>query len=116
MRAIGTQRIVLAHLLCHRRDAVSVSPGALLANHADFVSPAMMLIGRAQAISSSWWCSVAWDQPSGPLFGAVALLVLECSRASPNSWQIILGPLLLLVVLYSREVVSTACSAKVRHG
>ena len=47
----------------------------------------------------------------GPVIGAVALLVLEealpCRRAhrrgaAPEYWQIILGPLFLLVVLFAR--------------
>jgi branched-chain amino acid transport system permease protein len=39
----------------------------------------------------------------GPLIGAVALLVLEEVLSSiTEHWQIILGPLLLLVVLFAR--------------
>ena len=39
----------------------------------------------------------------GPLFGAVALLVLEEVLSHfTEYWQIILGPLLLLVVLFAR--------------
>ena len=70
----------------------------------------------------------------GPLFGAVALLVLEeacrchqivgtpffgetAARAS-EYWQIIIGPLLLLVVLFARGGIDgparAKCSAKER--
>jgi branched-chain amino acid transport system permease protein len=39
----------------------------------------------------------------GPLFGAVALLILEEALSGVTEyWQIILGPLLLLVVLFAR--------------
>jgi branched-chain amino acid transport system permease protein len=39
----------------------------------------------------------------GPVFGAVALLVLEEVLSSlTEHWEIILGPLLLLVVLFAR--------------
>jgi ABC-type branched-subunit amino acid transport system permease subunit len=39
----------------------------------------------------------------GPLIGAVALLVLEEALSGITEyWQIILGPLLLLIVLFAR--------------
>jgi branched-chain amino acid transport system permease protein len=39
----------------------------------------------------------------GPVFGAVALLVLEEALSGITEyWQIVLGPLLLLVVLFAR--------------
>jgi len=39
----------------------------------------------------------------GPVFGAVVLLVLEEVLSSlTEHWEIILGPLLLLVVLFAR--------------
>ena len=77
--------------------------GALLANHTDFVSPAIMYWTRSGdlivmvvlgGIGSSF----------GPLLGAVALLALEeaLSRITEH-WQIILGPLLLIVVLFARR-------------
>jgi branched-chain amino acid transport system permease protein len=40
----------------------------------------------------------------GPLIGAVALLILEETLSGITEyWQIILGPLLLLVVLFARR-------------
>ena len=76
--------------------------GALLANHTDFVSPAMMHWTR----SGDLIVMVVFGGMGslfGPLFGAIALLALEeaLSRIT-EYWQIILGPLLLLVVLYAR--------------
>ncbi len=58
----------------------------------------------------------------GPLIGAVALLVLEeVLSGITEYWQIILGPLLLLVVLFARGGIdglltklSDKMSAKVR--
>ncbi len=76
--------------------------GALLANHNDFISPAemhwtrsgdlivMVILGGMRSLF-------------GPVFGAIALLVLEEVLSEITEyWQIILGPLLLLVVLYAR--------------
>jgi branched-chain amino acid transport system permease protein len=76
--------------------------GALLANHTDFVSPAMMHWTR----SGDLIVMVVFGGMGslfGPLFGAIALLVLEeaLSRIT-EYWQIILGPMLLLVVLFAR--------------
>jgi branched-chain amino acid transport system permease protein len=76
--------------------------GALLANHTDFVSPAMLHWTR----SGDLIVMVVFGGMGslfGPLFGAIALLALEeaLSRIT-EYWQIILGPLLLLVVLFAR--------------
>jgi len=41
--------------------------------------------------------------PAGPVLGAFALLLLESLLASwTEHWQIILGPFLVLVVLFAR--------------
>jgi branched-chain amino acid transport system permease protein len=77
--------------------------GALLANHTDFISPAamhwtqsgdlivMVILGGIRSLF-------------GPVFGAIALLVLEEVLSEITEyWQIILGPLFLLVVLYARR-------------
>jgi branched-chain amino acid transport system permease protein len=76
--------------------------GALLANHTDFISPAMMHWTRSGdlivMVVLGGMASVF-----GPLIGAVALLVLEEALSGVTEyWQIILGPLLLLVVLFAR--------------
>ena len=102
MRAIGfaTYRyrltcFVIAGTLCGLA-------GALLANHTDFVSPAMMYWTRSgdliiMVVLGGMASSI------GPLFGAVALLVLEETLSGITEyWQIILGPLLLVVVLFAR--------------
>jgi branched-chain amino acid transport system permease protein len=102
MRAIGfpTYRnrlvcFVIAGTLCGLS-------GALLANHTDFVSPAMMFWTRSGDLIIMVVLG-GMATPFGPLIGAVALLVLEeVLSGITEYWQIILGPLLLLVVLFAR--------------
>jgi branched-chain amino acid transport system permease protein len=102
MRAIGfpTYRykltcFVIAGTLCGLA-------GALLANHNDFVSPATMYWTRSGDLIIMVVLG-GMASPFGPLFGAVALLVLEEFLSGITEyWQIILGPLLLLVVLFAR--------------
>jgi len=76
--------------------------GALLANHTDFVSPAMMHWTRSGDLIVMVVLG-GMASTFGPLIGAVALLVLEETLSGMTEyWQIILGPLLLLVVLFAR--------------
>jgi len=102
MRAIGfpTYRyklvgFVIAGTLCGLA-------GALIANHTDFVSPAMMYWTRSGDLIIMVVLG-GMGSVFGPVFGAVALLVLEEALSGITEyWQIILGPLLLLVVLFAR--------------
>jgi branched-chain amino acid transport system permease protein len=118
MRAIGlpTYRykltaFVIAGTLCGLA-------GALLANHTDFVSPPMMYWTQSADLMIMVVLG-GMGSVLGPVFGAVAFLVLEEAlpsfvevvlhpfvgdRAAHFSefWQIVLGPLLLLVVLFGR--------------
>jgi branched-chain amino acid transport system permease protein len=95
--------------------------GALLANYADFISPATMYWTRSGDLIIMVVLG-GMGTPFGPLIGAVALLVLEeVLSGITEYWQIILGPLLLLVVLFARGGIdgllkqfSTKDSAKVR--
>jgi branched-chain amino acid transport system permease protein len=89
--------------------------GALLANHTDFVSPAMMYWTRSGDLIVMVVLG-GMGSLFGPLFGAVSLLVLEegLSRAT-EYWQIILGPLLLLVVLFARGGID-GLLARARHA
>jgi branched-chain amino acid transport system permease protein len=76
--------------------------GALLANHTDFISPAMMHWTRSGDLIVMVVLG-GMGAVFGPLIGAVALLVLEeVLSGITEYWQIILGPLLLLVVLFAR--------------
>jgi branched-chain amino acid transport system permease protein len=95
--------------------------GALLANHTSFISPALMHWTRSGDLIVM---AVLGGMGSvfGPVFGAVAFLMLEeilpplirpvaslftivtgidASRAH-EYWQLVLGPLFLLVVLFAR--------------
>ena len=115
MRAIGfpTYRyklvcFVIAGTLCGLA-------GALLANHTDFVSPAMMYWTRSGDLIIMVVLG-GMGSTFGPLFGAVALLVLEeVLSGITEYWQIILGPLLLLVVLFARGGID-GLLARLRHG
>jgi branched-chain amino acid transport system permease protein len=115
MRAIGfpTYRyklvcFVIAGTLCGLS-------GALLANHTDFVSPAMMYWTRSGDLIIMVVLG-GMGSVIGPVFGAIALLLLEeVLSGITEYWQIILGPLLLLVVLFARGGID-GLLGKVRHG
>jgi branched-chain amino acid transport system permease protein len=115
MRAIGfaTYRYKLACFVI--AGTLCGLAGALLANHTDFVSPAMMHWTRSGDLIVMVVLG-GMGSLFGPLLGAVALLVLEeaLSRVTEH-WQIILGPLLLLVVLFARGGID-GLIAKARRG
>jgi branched-chain amino acid transport system permease protein len=92
--------------------------GVLLANHSNFVSPALMHWTRSGDLIVMAVLG-GMGTVFGPVLGAVALLVLEEVlphligfvssiiagkevAAAKEYWQLILGPMLLLIVLYAR--------------
>jgi branched-chain amino acid transport system permease protein len=76
--------------------------GALLANHTEYISPAVMYWTRSGDLIIMVVLG-GMGSIFGPIVGAVALLVLEeVLSGITEYWQIILGPLLLLVVLFAR--------------
>lgn len=76
--------------------------GALLANHTDFVSPAMMHWTRSGDLIVMVVLG-GMGSIFGPLIGAFVFLALEEFLSTITEyWQILLGPILLLVVLYAR--------------
>jgi branched-chain amino acid transport system permease protein len=93
--------------------------GVLLANHTDFISPAMMHWTRSGDLIIMAVLG-GMGTVLGPVFGAVAFLVFEevlpivitrigrpflgpaAAAQAAEYWQIVLGPLLLLVVLFAR--------------
>ena len=80
--------------------------GALLANHTEFVSPAMMQWTRSGDLIVMVVLG-GMGSLFGPVVGAVVLLVLEEVLSSLTEyWQIIVGPLFLLVVLFARGGIS----------
>ena len=118
MRAIGfpTFRYRLTAFVI--AGAVCGLAGALLANHTGFISPATMHWTRSGDLIVMVVLG-GMGSAFGPLIGAVALLSLEEAlpvlirvMASPlfgdaalrmaEYWQIVLGPLFLLVVLFAR--------------
>ncbi len=102
MRAIGfpTYRYKLACFVI--AGTLCGLAGALLANQANFVSPAMLYWTRSGDLIIMVVLG-GMASPLGAVFGAVALLVLEEALSGITEyWQIILGPLLLVVVLFAR--------------
>ncbi|MEO8558151.1 MAG: branched-chain amino acid ABC transporter permease [Rhodospirillales bacterium] len=110
MRALGfptTRYRLTAFTLA---GAICGLAGVLLANQTDFISPAMM---RWTASGDLIVIVVLGGMGSlfGPLYGAIAFFVLEeylkpaIDLLHPgwgNYWQIIFGPLLIVVALYAR--------------
>jgi len=76
--------------------------GVLLANHTDFISPAMMHWTRSGDLIIMVVLG-GMGSVIGPVMGAVVLLVMEeLLPGITEYWQIILGPMLLAVVLFAR--------------
>jgi len=119
MRAIGfpTYRYRLAAFVI--AGTLCGLSGALLANQADFVSPSVMYWTRSGDLIIMVVLG-GMGTVAGPVMGAIAFLVLEemlpaiikfvglpfvgsaaAGRAS-EYWMIVMGPLLLLVVLFAR--------------
>jgi branched-chain amino acid transport system permease protein len=131
MRAIGFPTFryklvcfVIAGVLCGLA-------GVLLANHTDFISPAVMHWTRSGDLIVMVVLG-GMGSVFGPVIGAVALLVLEemlphllgfaahivTGREVPEAreyWQLILGPMLLLIVLYARGGID-GMFRSARHG
>jgi branched-chain amino acid transport system permease protein len=102
MRAIGfpTFRYTLAGFVI--AGMICGLAGALLANHSEFISPAVMHWTRSGDLIVMVVLG-GMGSLFGPVIGAVALLALEeVLSGITEYWQIILGPLLLAVVLYAR--------------
>jgi branched-chain amino acid transport system permease protein len=131
MRAIGfpTFRYRLTAFVI--AGAICGLAGALLANHTGFISPATMHWTRSGDLIVMVVLG-GMASSFGPLIGAVALLSLEEALpvlirvvASPlfgdaalrmaEYWQIVLGPLFLLVVLFARGGID-GLLAGVRRG
>jgi len=135
MRAIGfpTYRYKLAGFVI--AGTMCGLAGALVANHTDFVSPAMMYWTRSGDLIVMVVLG-GMGTLFGPVFGALALLFLEQFLPTLISavvrpfnpagavkageyWQIVLGPLLLLVVLFARGGIDgllRMLSSRERHG
>jgi branched-chain amino acid transport system permease protein len=102
MRALGFPTFGYRLLCFVIAGSVCGLAGALLANHSDFVSPAVMSWTR----SGDLIVMVVFGgmgSAFGPLMGAIVYLLGEeaLSRVT-EYWQIILGPVLLLVAVVAR--------------
>ena len=77
--------------------------GALLVNHTEYLTPEFMHWTRSGEIMFMVILG-GMGTLVGPVVGAVALLLLEdVLSAWTTHWQMILGPILLLVVLFARR-------------
>ena len=130
MRAIGFPTFrykltcfVIAGVLCGLA-------GVLLANHTNFISPALMHWTRSGDLIVMAVLG-GMGTVFGPVIGAVALLVLEETlphligfatrvvtgkevAAAKEYWQLILGPMLLLIVIYARGGIEGLISGRRR--
>jgi branched-chain amino acid transport system permease protein len=80
--------------------------GALLANNTDFVSPAMMYWTRSGDLMVMVILG-GMGSLFGPMIGAIVYLVLEEFLSQfTEYWALILGPLLLVIVLFGRGGIS----------
>ena len=77
--------------------------GALIANQSEFVGPGLMHWTRSGEVMIMVILG-GMGTIFGPIFGAVALLLMEeVLAAYTEHWMIILGPVLIFVVLFARR-------------
>ena len=102
MQAIGFP-VYRYRLVCFViRGTICGLAGALLANHTDFVSPAMMYWTRSGDLMVMVVLG-GMGSLFGPVIGTIAFLLLEEALSQfTEYWALIMGPLLLLVVLFAR--------------
>jgi branched-chain amino acid transport system permease protein len=100
MRAIGFP-VFRYKLVCFAiAGALCGLAGALLANHTNFISPAMMFWTRSGDLMVMVVLG-GLATPFGPLIGAVAYLLLEEALSRVTEYPgLFLGPALLLVAIY----------------
>jgi branched-chain amino acid transport system permease protein len=102
MQAIGFPR-ARYRLVCFVISGVLCGlAGALLANNTDFVSPAVMYWTRSGDLMVMVILG-GMGSLFGPALGAIVYLVLEEFLSQVTEyWALIMGPLLLLIVLFGR--------------
>ncbi len=89
--------------------------GALLANNTDFVSPASMYWTRSGDLMVMVILG-GMGSLFGPVLGTVAFLLLEEALSQfTEYWALIMGPLLLLIVLFARGGID-GMLGRVRRG
>jgi len=115
MRAIGfpTYRYRLVAFVI--AGAMAGLAGALIANHTDFISPAMMHWSRSGDLIVMVLLG-GMGSSFGPLIGSVALLVAEEALSRVTTYpNLFLGPLLLIVALVARGGIAGLLGGP-RHG
>lgn len=96
--------------------AMCGTAGALLANQTLFVSPAIMQWTRSGEVMIMVLLG-GMGSLFGPVLGAVAFLVLEDVLSGlTEHWQVILGPILILVVLFARRGIFGLIPERTRAG
>jgi branched-chain amino acid transport system permease protein len=102
MRAIGFPTFRYKLLCFVIAGAMCGLAGALLANHTNFISPAMMHWTRSGDLMVMAVLG-GMHAMFGPLIGAMTFLLLEEALSRMTAYpNLILGPLLLMVALYVR--------------
>jgi branched-chain amino acid transport system permease protein len=102
MQAIGFSTFHYKLVAFAIAGAVCGLAGALLANQTEYLTPSYMHWTRSGDIMVMVILG-GMGTLFGPVLGAVALLLLEdLLSAWTVHWQVVLGPLLVLVVLYGR--------------
>jgi branched-chain amino acid transport system permease protein len=90
--------------------------GALLANHTAYIAPAFMDWTRSGEIMFIVILGGMATAP-GPALGAFALLIVEDLLAGwTQHWQVILGPLLVLCVLFFKRGLAGLLPGGDKHG
>jgi branched-chain amino acid transport system permease protein len=104
MRAIGFSTFPYKLVAFMIAGAMCGLAGALLVNHTDYMSPAFMHWTRSGDIMFMVILG-GMGTLSGPVLGAVVLRVLEdlLLPAWTEHWQAILGPFLVLVVIFAKR-------------
>jgi branched-chain amino acid transport system permease protein len=102
MRAIGFPAFRYKLVCFVIAGALCGLAGALLANHTNFISPAMMFWTRSGDLMV-FVVLGGLGTPFGPLIGTAAYLLLEEALSRVTEYSgLVLGPVLLLVALYLR--------------
>lgn len=102
MRALGYKPYAYKLMAFVVSGALVGLAGALLANHTEFVSPELMHWSRSGMLMVIVLLG-GLSSLVGPIYGALILLMLEeILVAYTPHWQIVLGPILILAVLFFR--------------